>query len=65
MHNPNIVHGSDENRSNTWRRGLVIKYISGDVDVNEKRPWPWAYLVRGGCSSSITKSQLKIWKDGI
>lgn len=27
VHHPNIVHGSDANSSDTWRRGLTIRYI--------------------------------------
>lgn len=58
LHHPNIIHGSDENNSDTWRRGFVIKYISGDVDILSEGMWPWAMLVRGECKSEITKTQL-------
>jgi hypothetical protein len=27
VHHPNIVHGSDANRSTSWRRGLTIRYL--------------------------------------
>ncbi|NAW58760.1 MULTISPECIES: phytanoyl-CoA dioxygenase family protein [unclassified Vibrio] len=58
LHHPNILHGSDENLSNNWRRGFVIKYIAGDVDILCEQKWPWAMLVRGKCESEITSEQL-------
>ncbi|WP_058759761.1 phytanoyl-CoA dioxygenase family protein [Pantoea dispersa] len=61
LHNPNIYHGSERNESDLWRRGFVIKFISGDVDIAPEMDWPWAYLVRGECTSEVTR---KILKDG-
>lgn len=59
LHNPNIFHGSDRNESELWRRGFVIKFIAGDVDIDPEMGWPWAYLVRGECTSEVTKKILK------
>lgn len=59
LHNPNIYHGSERNESELWRRGFVIKFISGDVDIAPEMGWPWAYLVRGECTSDVTQSILK------
>ena len=58
LHHPNILHGSDANLSDNWRRGFVIKYIAGDVDILCEQKWPWAMLVRGKCESEITSEQL-------
>ncbi|MCW7763111.1 phytanoyl-CoA dioxygenase family protein [Photorhabdus luminescens] len=59
LHNPNIIHGSEKNESTMWRRGFVIKYIAGDVDIAPEMEWPWAYLVQGECRSSVTQKILK------
>ena len=64
LHNPNIFHGSDSNQSERWRRGFVIKYIAGDVDIAPEMEWPWAFLVRGECLSRTTQAFLKEARPG-
>lgn len=35
VHHPNIIHGSDMNRSPDWRRGLTIRYIPTSTRILE------------------------------
>lgn len=34
VHNPNIIHGSNANTSDTWRVGLTLRYIPTSTWVN-------------------------------
>ena len=46
IHQPSLVHGSNENTSDLWRRGLTIRYIPTSTKVtNWDHPGPW--LMRG------------------
>ena len=46
IHQPSLVHGSNENTSERWRRGLTIRYIPTSTKVtNWDHPGPW--LMRG------------------
>lgn len=36
VHNPNIIHGSNSNHSNRWRRGLTIRYIPTSTRVTQE-----------------------------
>lgn len=46
IHQPAIVHGSNANTSDRWRRGLTIRYIPTSTEVtNWEHPGPW--LMRG------------------
>ena len=46
VHQPNLVHGSNANSSDRWRRGLTIRYIPITTKVtNWEHPGPW--LMRG------------------
>ncbi len=46
IHHPNIIHGSNANTSDKWRRGLTIRYIPTSTKVTEKE-WPCLMLLRG------------------
>ena len=46
IHHPNIVHGSEANNSDIWRRGLTIRYIPTTTEVTDKS-WPCVMLLRG------------------
>lgn len=46
IHHPNVVHGSEGNTSDRWRRGLTIRYIPTSTEVTEKN-WPSVMLLRG------------------
>ena len=45
IHNPAIVHGSNENRTDSWRAGLTLRYIPTKTLVN--RPVHESLLLRG------------------
>lgn len=49
IHHPHLIHGSDENRSTRWRRGLTIRYIptSSRVVPRPGRTAPTPLLLRG------------------
>ena len=48
VHHPNLVHGSNANRSALRRCGLTIRYIPTTTRiVTDKPPWPSAFLLRG------------------
>jgi len=47
IHHPNLIHGSRENLSDEWRRGLAIRYLSAASVIGGDKVWPWAYLLRG------------------
>ena len=36
IHNPFIIHGSNSNKSNTWRIGLTLRFIPTSTYVNRK-----------------------------
>lgn len=46
IHHPNIIHGSDGNTSDRWRRGLTIRYIPTTTTITES-PWHSAFFLRG------------------
>ena len=46
IHNPNIVHGSNANESDRWRRGLTIRYISTSTRITDPDFTP-PFLLRG------------------
>jgi phytanoyl-CoA hydroxylase len=46
VHHPNIIHGSNANTSNAWRKGLTIRYIPTTTQVKEKGH-PSTFLLRG------------------
>lgn len=58
IHHPNLIHGSDPNRSKRWRRGLTIRYIPTTTRIT-KPHWPTdehescAFLLRGDAVRGI------------
>lgn len=46
VHHPNIVHGSEANRSPLRRCGLTIRYIPTSTRITTP-DWPCAFLLRG------------------
>lgn len=46
VHHPNIVHGSDANTSDRWRRGLTIRYIPTSTRITDPEAAS-PFLVRG------------------
>jgi phytanoyl-CoA hydroxylase len=50
VHHPNVVHGSNANTSDRWRRGLTIRYIPTSTKINGLKPGelqPSAFMLRG------------------
>jgi len=39
IHHPNVIHGSNVNTSDVWRRGMMIRYISTGTDVVREDPF--------------------------
>lgn len=46
IHHPNVIHGSNANTSDRWRRGLTIRYIPTTTRVTEEN-WPCVMHLRG------------------
>jgi phytanoyl-CoA hydroxylase len=64
VHHPNIIHGSNANRSDRRRRGLTIRYIPTSTRIvveaaeyreslNSGGRWPSAFLLRGRAISGV------------
>ena len=45
VHHPLLLHGSDPNESDSWRRGGSIQYMPASTKVT--REWPCLFLFRG------------------
>jgi ectoine hydroxylase-related dioxygenase (phytanoyl-CoA dioxygenase family) len=57
IHHPNLIHGSEENRSSRWRRGLTIRYIPTSSLVVQRpgRTSPTPLLLRGQALPGINE----------
>lgn len=57
VHHPNIVHGSNANTSDRWRKGLTIRYIPTTTRiVQPENQWPiWPMLMRGDAVPGINE----------
>ncbi len=53
IHHPNVIHGSDANLSDRWRRGLTIRYIPASTKILSEEQWPSAFMLRGKPSSGV------------
>ncbi len=54
IHHPNIIHGSEANTSDRWRRGLTIRYIPTHTRVTQA-DWPCVMLLRGKPRAGINR----------
>lgn len=52
MHHPNIIHGSEANRSPFRRCGLTIRYIPTATRITAEN-WPCQFLLRGNAQADI------------
>lgn len=52
VHHPLLVHGSEPNRSASWRRGGTIQYIPATTRIVQE-DWPSAFLFRGEAAAGI------------
>jgi phytanoyl-CoA hydroxylase len=57
IHHPNIIHGSNANRSPLRRCGLTIRYIPTTTRIVSDTPWPCAFLLRGDAVKGINDYQ--------
>jgi ectoine hydroxylase-related dioxygenase (phytanoyl-CoA dioxygenase family) len=53
LHHPNLIHGSNANTSDKWRRGLTIRYIPTTTRIISEKQWPSAFLLRGEAVAGI------------
>lgn len=47
VHHPAIIHGSEGNQSQRWRKGLTIRYIPSSTRIVTDIWWPSAFMLRG------------------
>jgi phytanoyl-CoA hydroxylase len=52
VHHPNIVHGSEPNTSDAWRRGLTIRYIPTSTLITEPET-ACPFLLRGAAVEGV------------
>jgi len=57
IHHPNVIHDSQANNSQRWRRGLTIRYIPTTTRIISQEPWPSAFLLRGEAASGVNEYQ--------
>jgi hypothetical protein len=60
IHHPNVIHGSDGNNSEMWRRGLTIRYIPTTTKITDEGDdmgWPSAFLLRGDPEPNVNTYQ--------
>jgi phytanoyl-CoA hydroxylase len=54
IHDPNLIHGSDANKSDTWRIGLTIRYIPTTTKITvDEAGCP--FLLRGQAIPGVNK----------
>ena len=51
VHHPLLIHGSNPNKSNNWRKGGSIQYIPTSTMITED--WPCAFLFKGNAIKGI------------
>ena len=49
VHHPNIIHGSNANTSEKWRRCLTMRYIPSTTKIikDDEKPWDGSFFMRG------------------
>ena len=52
MHHPNILHGSNANTSDRWRRALTIRFIPTATRITEPDAAS-AFLLRGNAVEGV------------
>ena len=55
IHHPNLVHGSNANRSPRRRCGLTIRYIPATTRIVTDTQWPSAFLLRGRAVAGVNQ----------
>lgn len=52
IHHPQVIHGSNANTSDKWRRALTIRYIPTTTRVTDET-WPTVFHLRGEAKPGI------------
>lgn len=55
VHHPKLIHGSEGNSSDRWRRGLTIRYIPTSTRIITEEVWPSAFLLRGDAVPGVNE----------
>jgi hypothetical protein len=55
VHDPRLIHGSNPNRSDRWRRGLTIRYIPASTRIVHEGQWPSAFIFRGDPTPGVNR----------
>lgn len=64
VHHPLLLHGSDPNRSDAWRRGGSIQYMPASTRVT--RDWPCLFLFRGRPVEGVnTYRPFPVYRNGV
>ena len=53
VHHPHLLHASNANHSNRWRKGLTIRYVPASTLVLDERHFPNLYLLRGNAVEGL------------
>ncbi len=54
LHHPNIVHGSNANRSDRWRINMVIRVIAASTNVTAP-DWPGVFPLAGAVRGDVNR----------
>ncbi len=54
VHHPNVIHGSNENRSERWRKGLTIRYIPTSTRITDENAGA-PFLLRGSAVDGVNR----------
>ncbi|MEE9170528.1 MAG: phytanoyl-CoA dioxygenase family protein [bacterium] len=55
VHHANVIHGSNANTSNRWRRGLTIRYIPPSTRIISEGLHPSAFFLRGRAVEDVNQ----------
>ena len=55
LHHPNIVHGSNANTSDRWRKGLTMRYVPTTTQINRPPDEEESILMRGQIVPGINR----------
>lgn len=58
VHQPTVIHGSNANTSDRWRRGLTVRYIPASTRIVTDGTWMSAFMLRGEPSPGVNRYRL-------
>ena len=59
LHHPRIVHGSNANESEMWRKGLTMRYVPTTTKINREPDEVESILLRGNAVEGINRYAAK------